>query len=81
LKLLRELRSRLVDAVDEVTCVRDLEPLARRLDVVSAEIAELAPLEQESPLDQILARREQRRSEGKPVPPGRAAARGGRVHG
>ena len=52
-----------------------------RLQSVLAEIAELAPLEQESPVDQILARREQRRSEGKPVPPGRAAARGGRVHG
>jgi hypothetical protein len=42
LKLLRELRARLVDAIDEVTCVRDLEPLARRLDAVSAEVDELA---------------------------------------
>jgi hypothetical protein len=52
-----------------------------RLQSVLAEIAELAPLEQESPVDQILARREQRRREGKPVPPSRAAVRGAKLNG
>ena len=42
LRLLRALRKRLVDAIDSAECVRDLEPLARRLDVVSQEIDDLA---------------------------------------
>lgn len=61
LRLLRELRTRLVDAVDEVTCARDLEPLARRLDAISAEIDELAgQRDSTGAADAIAARREQR---------------------
>jgi hypothetical protein len=83
LKLLRELRSRLVAAIDEVTCVRDLEPLARRLDAVSAEIDDLAAMREPSgsPVDEILARRAERAASGEAVVPSRAAARGTRVHG
>jgi hypothetical protein len=70
-----------VDAIDEVTCVRDLEPLARRLDVVSAEITELAPLAEPSAVDEVLARRAERAARGDPVTPSRATTQGGRAHG
>jgi hypothetical protein len=80
LKLLRELRARLVDAIDEVTCVRDLEPLARRLDVVSLEIDELRPPEL-SAVDVIAKRRAARRAKGAPVAYSHAEARGITRHG
>jgi hypothetical protein len=69
LRLLRELRTRLVNAIDEVTCVRDLEPLARRLDAVSAEIDDLAAMREPSgsPADVIAARRAERQRQGQPV--------------
>ena len=68
LKLLRELRTRLVNAIDEVTCVRDLEPLARRLDAVSAEIDDLAAMREPSgsPADVIAALRAERVARGQP---------------
>jgi hypothetical protein len=83
LKLLRELRTRLVDAVDSVTCVRDLEPLARRLDAVSAEIDDLAGMREPSgsPADVIAARRAERQRRGEPVALSRAATRGEHLHG
>ncbi len=62
LALLKEMRSRLVDAIDEVTCSRDLEPLCRRLDAVSQEIEDiLGSHPSNSPADILRARREQRR--------------------
>jgi hypothetical protein len=61
LKLLRELRARLVEAMDEAQCVRDVGPLARRLQSVAEEIAELAPAAEPSPADMIAARRAKRR--------------------
>jgi hypothetical protein len=62
LALLKEIHARLVDAIDECECVRDLEPLCRRLDVVSAEIDDLlARVPGNSPADAIAARRAQRR--------------------
>jgi hypothetical protein len=83
LKLLRELRTRLVNAIDEVTCVRDLEPLARRLDAVSAEIDELAVMRepQGSPADVIAARRAERQRRGEPVAISHAVTRGAKLHG
>jgi hypothetical protein len=83
LKLRRELRTRLVDAVDSVTCVRDLEPLARRLDAVSAEIDDLAAMREPSgsPADVIAARRAERLARGEPVALSRAATRDTRLHG
>lgn len=83
LKLLRELRSRLVDAVDSVECARDLEPLCRRLDVISAEIDELAGQREATgtPVDVINARREARRRAGLPVTPARTGDPGERTHG
>lgn len=82
LALLKELRSRLVSAIDEVRCVRDLEPLTRRLDVVSEEIADLLALQpSDSPADVIAARREARRSRGEVVSVDHSAARGTKLHG
>jgi hypothetical protein len=81
LRLLRELRSRLVDAIDQVTCVRDLEPLARRLDVISEEITHLAPLAEPSPIDVIAERRAERAARGEPTALIHAPTRGGRSHG
>jgi hypothetical protein len=75
------LRARLVDAIDQVTCVRDLEPLARRLDVISAEISGLAPLAESSPVDEILARRAERARRAEPVAPSHAVTRGTQLHG
>jgi hypothetical protein len=43
-----------------------LEPLARRLDAVSAEIADMTPRE-DSAADEIRRRREARRAKGVPV--------------
>ena len=48
MKLLREMRARLVEAIDEVHCVRDLEPLYRRLEVVCADIEELSAIREPS---------------------------------
>jgi hypothetical protein len=83
LKLLRELRRRLVNAIGEVTCVRDLEPLARRLDVVSAEIDELAGQREPtgSPADVIAARRAERARRGGPGAMSHAVTRGTKLHG
>jgi len=62
LALLKEIRARLVDAIDSCECVRDLEPLARRLDVVSVEIDDLLARQPDSsPADLIAARRAARR--------------------
>jgi hypothetical protein len=83
LRLVRELRSRLVAAIDEVSCVRDLEPLARRLDAVSAEIDDLAAMREPSgsPADVIAARRAERQRQGRPVAVSHAAVRGAKLHG
>ncbi|WP_156736524.1 hypothetical protein [Mycobacterium sp. E3298] len=76
LKLLRELRGRLVDAVDRAECVRDVEPLCRRLAAVAAEIEELAEREKSGgPLDVVMARREARLRGGGVVPPVREEGR------
>lgn len=64
LAFLRELRGRLVESLDAATCVRDTEPLARRLQNIVAEIADLEPAAEESPADQIAARRAKRRGTG-----------------
>ena len=79
--MLKRMRARLAQQIDTCGDGRALCLLMTRLQSVLAEIAELAPLEQESPVDQILARREQRRREGKPVPPSRAAVRGAKLNG
>ena len=84
LKLLRALRARLVDAIDDVACVRDREPLARRLDAVSAEIDELAGQRepQGSPADVLRERREQRRRRGESAGAiDHSVTRGGGAHG
>jgi hypothetical protein len=83
LKLLRELRTRLVNAIDEVTCVRDLEPLARRLDAVSAEIDDLSAMREPSgsPVDVIAQRRAERQRRGEAVSINHAVARGAKSHG
>jgi hypothetical protein len=65
LALLKELRARLVDAIDESECARDLEPLCRRLDAISLEIDDLlARAPSSSAADLISARRAARRRKG-----------------
>jgi hypothetical protein len=66
LKLLRELRARVVEALDEAVCVRDVEPLARRLAAISAEIDEQAGQREPtgSPADSLRERRERLRRRG-----------------
>jgi hypothetical protein len=65
LALLKEIRARLVDAIDDCECARDLEPLCRRLDAVSAEIDDLlARVPANSAADVIAARRAARRGKG-----------------
>jgi hypothetical protein len=82
LALLKQLRSRLVDAIDECVCTRDLEPLTRRLNVVSQEIDDiLGSHPSNSPADVIAPRREQRRRSGGVVAYDRTIARGGGAHG
>jgi hypothetical protein len=83
LKLLRELRARVVEALDEAQCVRDVEPLARRLAAISAEIDELAGQREPtgSPADVIAARRAERRRRGEPVAIDHSVARGTKLHG
>ena len=83
LKLLRELRARVVEALDQSQCVRDVEPLARRLAAISAEIDELAGQREPtgSPADILRERREQRLRRGEAVSVDHAAARGVKLHG
>ncbi|WP_156737740.1 hypothetical protein [Mycobacterium sp. E735] len=83
LKLLRELRARVVEALDQSQCARDVEPLARRLAAISGEIDELASQREpsRSPADVIAARREERRRRGEAVPLDHSEARRTRVHG
>ncbi len=83
LKLLRELRARVVETLDQAQCVRDVEPLARRLAALSAEIDELAFQRepQDSPVDVIKARREARRRRGETVAVDHSVARGTKLHG
>ena len=66
-----------------MTCARDLEPLARRLDAVSAEIDDLAAMREPSgsPADVIAARRPEQARRGEPVAISRAATRDARLHG
>jgi hypothetical protein len=65
LALLKEMRTRLVAAIDECECARDLEPLCRRLDAVSVAIDDLlARVPGNSPADVIAARRAARRGKG-----------------
>ncbi len=83
LKLLRELRARVVKALDEAQCVRDVEPLARRLAAISAEVDELAAQRElsGSPAELIAARREARRRRGETVSVDHSAARGTKLYG
>ncbi|HTX95093.1 MAG TPA: hypothetical protein VME67_09750 [Mycobacterium sp.] len=87
LKLLRELRARVVESIDTSTCVRDVEPLARRLAALSAEIDELAFQRepQNSPADVIAARRAARQAarqrQGGPAPADHSERRGTKLHG
>jgi len=83
LKLLRELRARVVEALDGAQCVRDVEPLARRLAAISAEVDELAAQREPSgsPAELIAARREARRRRGEAVSVDHSAAWGTRMHG
>ena len=72
LALLKELRSRLVTAIDECVCVRDLEPLTRRLAAISQEIDDILGLQpSNSPADVIAARREARAAHQPPAGPPR----------
>ena len=81
--MLRELRARVVEALDQSQCVRDVEPLARRLAAISAEIDELAGQRepQGTPVDVIRARREAGRRNGKVVTYSHAEVRGEQAHG
>jgi hypothetical protein len=82
LALLKELRSRLVNAIDECVCTRDLEPLTRRLDVISGEIDDIFGLTpSHSPADILKARREERRRKGLPVSIDHSVERGTKLHG
>jgi hypothetical protein len=82
LRFLQELRARLVAAIEEVTCVRDLEPLVRRADVVSQEIDDILALQPSgSPADVIAARRAQRRAAGQVVAIDHSVDRGTKLHG
>jgi hypothetical protein len=60
---------------------RAVAVLAVQLRATLDQIAELAPLEDDSPLDEILRRRAERIRQGKPVPPVHAARRGDMRHG
>ncbi len=64
LALLRQLRTDLVEAFEQAECVRDKEPLARRLQSIAQEIDELAPAAEPSAADMIAARRAERRRRG-----------------
>jgi hypothetical protein len=78
---LRRLAQRLAWEIDEVAGGRAVAVLSVQLRQTLSEIAELAPLEEDSPVDQILARRAERIRQGKPVPPSHAERRGTRLHG
>jgi hypothetical protein len=83
LAALRRLARRLAWEIDENPQVggRAVAVLSVQLRATLAEIAKLAPLEQDSPEDVIAARRAERARCGEPVSPSHAAARGGRSHG
>jgi hypothetical protein len=83
LAALRRLARRLAWEIDENPQVggRAVAVLSVQLRATLDQIAELAPLEADSPVDVLLARRAERVRQGKAVAPSRAAARGGRLHG
>lgn len=83
LKLLRELRASLVEAYEGATCVRDKEPLARRIAAIACEIDELAGQREPTggPVEEILRRRAACQAAGLPVTPARTGDRGERTHG
>ncbi len=59
---LSELRQVLAGAIDAGPVPRDLAALSRRLMSVMAELAALPQAEKESPVDDIAARRQKRRT-------------------
>jgi hypothetical protein len=68
--------------IEEVTCVRDWEPLVRRADVVSQEIDDILGLQPSgSPADVIAARREQRRANGQVMAIDHSVDHGTKLHG
>ena len=82
LALLKELRGRLVSAIDECVCVRDLEPLTRRLDVVSQEIDDILGVHpSNSPADILRERRAARRARVETVAINHSAVRDTKLHG
>ena len=62
LALLRGLRDELIASFEACDCVRDREPLARRIAALACEISELDVEGMESPADQIAARRAARKA-------------------
>jgi hypothetical protein len=78
---LRRLAQRLAWEVDNVAGGRAVAVLAVQLRATLDQIAELAPLEEQSPLDHLLARRAERARAGKPVPINHAETRGRKLHG
>ncbi len=81
LHLLRQLRDALIEAFEQAECVRDKEPIARRLQSLATEIDELAgQREPIGPVEEIRRRREAQRRGGQPVAMDRSVTRG-RLHG
>jgi hypothetical protein len=83
LAALRRLARRLAWEIDENPAVggRAVAVLAMQLRATLAEIAELVPLEAESPVDVLLARRAERAARGEAVAPSHAVRRGTPLHG
>jgi hypothetical protein len=80
---LRRLARRLAYEIDQDEQLggRALSVLSVQLRLTLAEISELEPLAADSPVEQILARREQRLQRGEVVGPSRAVPRGTTAHG
>ena len=58
LELLRALRTKLAWELDNASCTRDVEPLARRLAVIGEQIADLTAMKDtSSPADMMAERR------------------------
>lgn len=65
--MLRALRDRIALEIDNAGCARDVEPLARRLQSLAAEIEDLAVVREpnlDDPIEVIKRRRERRRRDG-----------------
>ena len=82
LRTLERLRDRLAEQIDVCEGSRDLALLGARLQSVLAEIDGLVGPREDSAVDEVLRRRQERRGKGLPVSASRTEGRGvGREHG